>query len=340
MRKTDDRFMMKKANGDVALADLKSAADDIQAKCSDHIVANLSANMLFSNGELLYTEKERPDIGRKVNISPVALSQMCTRFGVPVSYATKCLEMGEAELFDRNMNTWARHEPADSSALIREYDGNIRGFLSTRYTPCDTPVVLDAIMSEINEDDFFVKGYFLDENRFHVRMIKKEMLNIEGEDLFAGLCVSSSDVGIGSLNINFFVYKKVCSNGLVISKIGGNILRMHHVGIDIDEFIVAVHEAVEKFDIICENICDVITEASEKFLSDEDIEHILTKASKEAQVTKKDKEKIIELAKTRYARNGAVTKWGVINGITEIAQGYDVERQLDLETYAGKLLVA
>lgn len=46
--------------------------------------------------------------------------------------------------------------------------------------------------------------------------------------------------------------------------------------------------------------------------------------------------KVIYLMQTKY--DG--TRWGFINGITEVAQDFTLERRLDLERVAGDLLAA
>ena len=48
------------------------------------------------------------------------------------------------------------------------------------------------------------------------------MLPIDGEDLFAGITLDSSDVGRSGLYVRFFIYKQVCTNGLIIPKAAVN----------------------------------------------------------------------------------------------------------------------
>ena len=46
--------------------------------------------------------------------------------------------------------------------------------------------------------------------------------------------------------------------------------------------------------------------------------------------------KVIDLMQTKYEDN----RWGLINGITEVAQDFTLERRLELERIAGNLLAA
>lgn len=346
-----DSVMFKIKTSTTTLADLLAEAVAIEEKCSDYRLSNLAENMTFlNNGNIDFCGNEiattrlvpvEPSAHTDTPILPIALNQMCMRIGVPTSYATKCLEAGKTELFAKNMNDWLKEQEEDSSALVRMYDGNIRGFLSSRYTSYDSPNVIRNIMDNINEDDFSIKGHFLNETNFHIRMIKKDMLNVEGEDLFAGLSISSSDVGVGSLNVNFFIYKQVCSNGLIMSNVGGRLLRQRHIGIDGTQFEISLKEVYEKFDDICNNAEKFISNAKNKFLTEEEVENYIIKAAKDAKLTKAQQEQVRDLAETRYiSKDGKITKWGIINGITEIAQDLDINRQVELETYAGKLLVA
>ena len=46
--------------------------------------------------------------------------------------------------------------------------------------------------------------------------------------------------------------------------------------------------------------------------------------------------KVLNLMQAKYD----TTRWGFINGITEVAQDFTLEKRLDLERIAGNLLVA
>ena len=346
-----DSVMFKIKTNSASLESLYHEAMAIEEKCQDYRLSNLMQNLKFmDNGNLTFlgdelattklasvTTVEKED----VPVLPIALSQLCTRIGVPASYASKCLDAGKEKLFARNMNEWLLEQPEDSSALVRMYDGNVRGFLSSRYTSYDSPYVIRNIMDNIDEDEFVIKGHFLNETNFHIRMIKKERMHVDNEDLYAGLSISSSDVGVGSLNVNFFIYKQVCSNGLIVSKIGGRLLRQRHIGIDGKQFELALNEVYTKFDDICKNVESIISKAKSEFWDEKEIENYIMKATKEAKLTKKQQERVLELAKTRYiSSNGSVSKWGIINGLTEVAQEMNFDRQIEVETYAGNLLSA
>ena len=48
-------------------------------------------------------------------------------------------------------------------------------------------------------------------------------------------------------------------------------------------------------------------------------------------------EKVLTLIENEtYPRN----RWGLINSLTEVAQDYTLEKRLEIERYAGELLVA
>lgn len=46
--------------------------------------------------------------------------------------------------------------------------------------------------------------------------------------------------------------------------------------------------------------------------------------------------KVVSLMSEKYSNN----LWGLVNGITEVAQDYTLERRLELEQIAGNLLAA
>ena len=55
-----------------------------------------------------------------------------------------------------------------------------------------------------------------------------------------------------------------------------------------------------------------------------------------ANLSEENANKVIYLMKDRYD----MSRWGLINGITEVAQDFTLERRLELERMAGNLLVA
>ena len=309
---------------------------NIDDNCIDSIVQ--SSNMYF------YVDEELNRISNKrglfdSRISSHAFSQLCGKIGVPVGYIAKCLKNREVDLAMDNVNTWLQN--FDSKLFVRFYKDNIRGVLSPKYSCFDSHEILESVEQVIPMDDYTIKGYLLNEERLHIRLVSKNQMPI-GEDLFHGITIDSSDVGRSSLNINFFIYKQVCSNGLIVPKKFGSLYNQRHIGIKPENIKDNVKESLDLIEPLIAKVIGCIQDRSSITLSNyfnevEDINNLISDVKKWTELSKEGSEKVVELLRNgTYPRN----QWGLINSITHIAQDYTLEKRLQLERIAGNMLIA
>jgi hypothetical protein len=72
------------------------------------------------------------------------------------------------------------------------------------------------------------------------------------------------------------------------------------------------------------------------FESQDGLQKFIDTLKEGAKVSDTTASNIVDLMTAKYGTN----KWGLINSITEVAQNFTLERRLELEKYAGGLLVA
>lgn len=326
----------------VDVATLISRSYDIERESSDYMIRNANLeNMRFneSAGLTFLTE------GGEVHHSPMsryALGQLGVKLGVPVRYLEKCVKSGRIDLAQDNVNSWL--EDYNKDVFLREYRGNIRGVLSSRYSVCDSHEILEVVNDTVDLFNYKVKGSFLNSERLHVRLVSKEMLPIDGEDLFTGLFIDSSDVGRSILTVCFGIYKQVCTNGLVVAKAGGVLFEQKHIGITSEEFHEGLSASLKSVDTLTSNALEWVNLARQskvcghslKSLSQKDMEEFLLRVRNTTNLSEDGANKVVDLMRNKYGDS----RWGFINSITEVAQDYTLERRLDLERIAGNLLVA
>ena len=313
-------------------------AEEIRGECSDYLVtcANEGNVMMNQFAGLTFI----PDDGGVKNLlmSPHSLSQLCGKLGVPARYIEKCIENGYINLAQDNINSWI--DGYNKNLFIREYDGRIRGVLSSKYSVCDSHEILGVLKDEIDIGKYNVKGSFLNEERLHLRLVNKEMLPVDGEDLFAGLFVDSSDVGRHILTVRFGIYKQICTNGLILAKASGVLFEQRHIGIAPEEFKENLHNSLKGIDELTEKTLEHIEEARKignKFsLNSDEMEDIIQTIRQQTSLTEEGAEKVVVFMKEKYEDS----RWGYINALTEVAQDYTLEKRLELEKIAGGLLVA
>lgn len=300
---------------------LAAMAAKIQSKCSDRLV---NVSDIRMDNELRLAG---------MPMSPLAQGHLCGKLKVPSRYFSRLVDAGQNELAAANINCWL--EDDDRKFLLREYDGRIRGVLSGSYSVYDAPEILKTVAEVFEPSTFKLKGSFINEERLHLRLCQTEMMDVDGEDLFAGISLDSSDVGRAGLSVRFFIWKQVCTNGLVIAKSSANLFRQKHIGITHDDFAEGLSAGLEKFyelkDSVCENI-----KATREIPLEEDIEKLIEDIQEKTLLSEDSAYEVLNLVDKNYERN----RWGLINGITEIAQQFTLERRIELETIAGNMLKA
>lgn len=316
-------------------------ANDIALNSHDFVVrkANSSNTRFNENAGLTFITEDQETLG--LPMSRYALGQLGSKIGVPSRYLEKCVASGRIDLAQDNVNSWL--EDFNKDLFIREYNGGVRGVLSSKYAVCDSHEILQVVDDAVDLSNYKIKGSFLNEERLHVRLVSKEMLPIDGEDLFAGLFIDSSDVGRHILTVKFGIYKQVCTNGLVIARAGGVLFEQKHIGISADEFHDGLVASLSNVDLLTENAVEWVKRAkcrdnhwSVGSEHPEDIEEFVAYIRQQTNLSNDSANKVVNLMQTKYEDN----RWGLVNGITEVAQDFTLERRLELERIAGNLLVA
>lgn len=321
---TEDKFERVTVGDDLKLSALVAKADEIQSMCTD--VNDVFMDNLYLNKDLHLETKS----GENVGVSPYAFSQLCTKLGIPTLYMKKCIETGFVPLVQENINKWLQWG-ADKKLLIRKYGEVARGILSNRYSICDTPEILSAISDSGILKNMSLQGYMINPSRFHARFIGAEM-KVIGEDLFAGVQIDSSDVGRSKLDIKFFVFKQVCTNGLVLPEAAGAIYTQKHIGISSEDMTKALHESFNVFNEQVSDATDIITHAQSVKIND--MEDYRNRVRNGTRVGEDSVDEIFTIAVENYDSS----VWGLVNAITEVSQKYTLEHRLLMERYAGVLL--
>lgn len=327
----------------VTFGSLIKKSQEIDSLCEDYTVnrAN-SGNMRFNESAgITFIPNGKDSTVQRLPLSRFALGQLCTKVGVPTRYIYKCIDSGRIDLAKDNVNSWL--EDYNKDLFIREYNGTVRGVLSSKYSVCDSHEILKVLEDAVDLSKYKIKGSFLNEERLHLRLVSTEMLPIDGEDLFAGLFINSSDVGRSILTVQFGIYKQVCTNGLVIAKAGGTLFEQKHIGISADEFHQSLVASLANIDLLTEHAVEWVNRAKNRYNHwsvetehPEDIEEFVAYIRQQTNLSDDSAHKVIDLMQTRYEDN----RWGLINSITEVAQDFTLERRIELERIAGNMLAS
>ena len=344
-KKEYETLINVRGNANVNLNTLVTRAENISSRWRDTIAVgnNKVAVRLTPDASVAYTDC----FGREYrsDVSEYAFSQLCSKAGIPASFIMKCLETDRQELALMNYESFA-NELVDDQFLVRKYtdeQGNdtVRAILTDKYNVFDSGLVMNSIAEAVDlpqyRGRYEANQAFLNEDHLHVRFVDfNNPLPIGNDKLYSGFTVSSSDVGSGALCIKYFVYRFACRNGLVIAQGGGTMFRQTHLRQFELDGLNLFSNALEMIDTLNERVVQQITAAQNKKLDQDALDMYLAKAQTKLHIGKKGREQLAEILNTSYD----MTKWGVINAITENSQSYTLEDRINAETFAGALLVA
>lgn len=285
--------------------------------------------------------RDESGFSHRGDISEYAFSQLCGKVGVPASYIKKCFanEMGDLAVY--NFEKWSERNQPDDNLLIREYDGTVRAVLTDRYNVFNTASVLrnlrDAVSSPELKNRYILNQIFMDTDKLHLRFVDFEnRIETSFGRLYPGFTISSSDVGDGSLNIKYFLYRFACTNGIVIVKNGGILFRQTHLK-NFDEIGGSLFRtALESMDELNAFSAKQIALAENKRLSFDEIQMYLARAKRELHLGNKI-DKVEELMKDTYPERNLIS---FIHAVTQNAQDYTLSTRLEHETWAGNILAA
>lgn len=269
---------------------------------------------------------------RTSDITQFAFSQLCTRLGIPASYVKKCVDSGKNDLAIDNFRIWAND--CDKTFLIREQDGVIRAVLSDSYKSFDSHKVMRTLQNTVDRGQYKANGAFLSADRLHVRFVSREPMNVKNETspIYSGFTVTSSDVGRGSLSMYYFLYRQICDNGMTVTDKRGTLFRQTHIGTAMTSGKLELfNRAFMNMDYLNDMALENIYLNQEKKLNAFEVQMYLDKTRRELKLSEKAQEDLLDIISARYD----YTSWGVLNGITELAQRYTLDTRIDFETFAG-----
>jgi hypothetical protein len=160
-------------------------------------------------------------------VTPLARRQLADKLKIPYAYFERMRE-DQPALLDRNVNTWLQSE--DDRRMLRTLDGQVRAVLSDRYRRLDNFDLAESVLPILQQlPEVRFESVELTETKMYLKCItprlKYEMA--PGDVVQAGVVISNSEVGQGTLSVQPLLFRLVCSNGLIAAD---RSLRKTHVG--------------------------------------------------------------------------------------------------------------
>ncbi len=323
-------------NKEVDLKELSKQSISLCEKWENYYCDNSSDINFKLTDDMKFVYKTTEGTVRTSDITEFAFSQLCTRLGVPAGYINKCFDFGKGDLAITNFRAWAND--CDKKLLVREQNGVVRAVLSDTYVPFDSHRIIRTLQNSVDTGKYKANDVYLSEDRMNLRFVNREPMDVTGEKspIYSGFTVSSSDVGRGGLTVNYYIFRLVCNNGMTVTEKGGNLFRQTHIGSKMsDGKVEAFNRLYKDIDIIDNLALDSIRYNQEVFLKDYEMQMYLEKAKRELKLSEKGYEKLVSIIDLNYGH----TRWGVLNGVTELAQEYTLDKRIEFETFAGNTMI-
>lgn len=149
-----------------------------------------------------------------MTLRQVAHQQLAGTLGIPKPYYDRMLAEAP-DLLSFNVNRWLEKQPAKK--LIRTLDNEVRAILSDSYRPLDNLDLAEAVLPKLIDLQANVVSGEVTENRFYLKCVTDRISGEVkvGDRLQAGVVISNSEVGQGSLRVEAMDYRLVCTNGMI-----------------------------------------------------------------------------------------------------------------------------
>lgn len=286
------------------------------------------------------------------------------------------------ELFAHNVNTWLGDK--DSRRMVRTMappiittlpdlnmepppDENLpaiaRAFMSDKFRRIDNENILESVLPPLqNVEGCQVLTCQVTDKMMYLMFafVKREAEVVPGDVVQAGLIIKNSEIGMSRFVIQPYVHRLWCRNGAVVDVAGKDYgLKMIHAGkrIDSDDNMIAYRNETLQLDdqVLGMKMEDIVTSLATGPMWDD-----IVKGLKSAAVSTEVKQpieavqevgKVCKLSETEtnsvltnLIKNGDLTRWGMGNAITSVANDIDdgevgFDRATELQEIGGRLFM-
>lgn len=283
-----------------------------------------------------------------------AFRQLAGRAGIPLAYAEKLVAREEPwarELAEQNFAELLSHTNG-TKFLTRSVGGEVRGVLSDSYKRIHTPTVMESFMAAATAHGAVPIDAVGSDLRVAFRFAIDSIFEpLKNEVMVYGVELRTSDYGVGSLSVTFFVMRVVCTNLMT----GSDALRRVHLGARLTDEAIQYSDKTMELDAAA--VCSAMNDVVGHLLGTEHIrkvnEGLAAAASDKLSMGnatnllreylgKKDAEEAVKVyAEDRDLINlpAEETRWRLSNVLSLLAgQTSDGDRKMDLQDAAGKVL--
>tara|TARA_Y100001970_G_scaffold270353_1_gene364125 strand:+ start:3331 stop:4401 length:1071 start_codon:yes stop_codon:yes gene_type:complete len=287
------------------------------------------------------------DDSKQMEITPTAHRQLATRLQIPYAYYERVMNNNPV-LLAENVNNWLGQ--TQNKRMIRTYqsDGStvwdlMRADLSNKYLTFDNEDVAEAVLPVMFDEKLEIISSNVTEKKLYIKAVTDKLTGeIEkGDVVRGGVIVSNSEVGFGSVNVQAFIERLVCMNGMIAE----TSFKRRHIGSSHDITDLLSRDTLNKTsDALVGQVQDVVRNV----LSSEGFNNVLGKLRKTTETEIAKPIDAVEIIQKQFKftddekdsvlnhliKGGDTTKWGLTNAVTRTSQDLeDYDRATEFERF-------
>ena len=287
------------------------------------------------------------DDSKQMEITSTAHRQLATRLQIPYAYYERVMNNNPV-LLAENVNNWLGQ--TQNKRMIRTYqaDGStvwdlMRADLSNKYLTFDNEDVAEAVLPVMFDEQLEIISSNATEKKLYIKAVTDKLTGeIEkGDVVRGGVIVSNSEVGYGSVNVQAFIERLVCMNGMIAE----TSFRRRHIGASHDITDLLSRDTLNK---TSEALVGQVQDVVRNVLSNEGFNNVLGKLretteteiakpidaveiiQKQFRFTEDEKDSVLN----HLIKGGDTTKWGLTNAVTRASQDLeDYDRATEFEKF-------
>lgn len=285
--------------------------------------------------------------------------QLAEQLGIPAGWSQEWLDTGgwRTEVIADVLSTaWVNGEK--KRLLMREHDGQVKAVLSDRYRRLEPSSLIEGFLEGTMKADLIPLRVRADDLRWSIEVapISPMLITLpQGlQDYVVPLfSLSSSDFGVGALELRWSILRLLCKNGMV----GASLSRQVHLGRQIPKEIILMEdtmkadtrasalllrdtlasnantEAIERMMLPIRSAAAEVLEEPKEYLGG------LVRARRISQQQSEKVESLLLQRDPNVIPEGPVTRWTIGQGLSYLAQGAtDLTGAIELERSAYRVI--
>ncbi len=268
--------------------------------------------------------RDRSAEPEEFDLSELAATQFCDRLSIPSTYYRRLPAEMKAVVANFDLGRLG-----DREFLLRGKGRYVRAFLSGGYVTYDNAQIAEVTENLLRSGELRVKSFTLEETHCFLKVVSEEPVD-PTSGLKAGIMIGNSEVGLASLSVEPFVFRKACTNDLVVSD--DKAFKHAHVHLTANELSRRMAEAIgETFRVACEVLDTFLKTKSDPV---PDPIALIRKLAEDRKMSQKLTDEVLG----RYVAEPEPNRFGLINAFTGAAQTLAPLQRIEMERYAGSLL--